>query len=112
MSRSSREFLFGNDLPWEEAGPGLKRQVMGFDDSIMMVKVQFQAGGVGQMHDHPHSQVTYVVQGEFEMTIGGEKKIVKEGDSFYVPPHVSHGCVCTHGGILLDVFSPCREDFL
>jgi len=46
------------------------------------------------------------------LTIGDETKILKEGDSFYTIPHIIHGCVCTKPGILIDVFSPAREDFL
>lgn len=112
MKLASREFLFGKDVPWEAAGPGIKRQVMGFNDQIMMVKVKFAEGGVGEPHDHPHTQVTYVEAGEFEMTIGGVRQKVQAGDSFYVPPNVLHGCVCLKAGVLIDVFSPCREDFL
>lgn len=108
----STEFLHGQELPWEEVAPGMKRQMMGFDDKIMMVKVQFEAGGVGELHEHHHSQVTYVESGEFEMTIGEEKKTLKGGDAFYIPPHVMHGCVCLQPGVLIDVFSPVREDFL
>ncbi|MGY0035594.1 hypothetical protein [Pedobacter sp. NJ-S-72] len=46
------------------------------------------------------------------MSIGEEKKILKKGDGFYAPPHEMHGCVCLEEGILIDVFSPHREDFL
>lgn len=109
---ASKEFLYGNDIEWEEVGPGLKRKIMGFDDKIMLVKVDFQEGAVGQLHEHHHSQVTYVESGEFEMTIGEEVKTLKGGDSFYIPPHVMHGCVCRSPGVLIDVFSPAREDFL
>lgn len=110
--QSSKEFLFGKDLDWEDVGPGLRRQIMGYDDKIMLVKVEFKSGGVGQLHEHHHSQVTYVESGEFEMTIGEDVKIIKSGDSYYVPPHVLHGCVCKKEGVLIDVFSPAREDFL
>jgi quercetin dioxygenase-like cupin family protein len=110
--QSSKEYLFGSDIEWEEVGPGLKRQIMGFDDKIMLVKVDFKAGAIGIMHNHYHSQVTYVESGEFEMTIGDEVKTLKGGDSFYIPPFVMHGCVCSKDGILIDVFSPAREDFL
>ena len=109
---ASKEFLFGNEIEWEEVAPGLRRKIMGFDDKIMLVKVDFQEGAVGQLHEHHHSQVTYVESGEFEMTIGDEVKILKGGDSFYIPPHVMHGCVCKSPGVLIDVFSPAREDFL
>ncbi|MEM9929085.1 MAG: cupin domain-containing protein [Bacteroidota bacterium] len=110
--KASKEYLYGDDIPWEEVGPGLKRQIHGFDDKIMLVKVHFEPGAVGQLHEHYHSQVTYVESGEFEMTIGNEVKTIKGGDSYYIPPHVMHGCVCTKAGVLIDVFSPHREDFI
>jgi len=110
--KPTKEFFFGETTPWEEVGPGLKRQMMGYDDKIMLVKVHFEVGAVGQLHKHYHSQVTYVESGEFEMTIGDEVKMIKGGDSYYIPPHVMHGCVCKKKGVLLDVFSPAREDFL
>ena len=110
--KASKEWFFGDSTPWEELGPGLKRQMMGYDKNIMLLKVAFEEGAVGSMHDHYHSQVTYVVSGEFEMTIGDEVKMIKGGDSYYIPPHVPHGIVCKKKGVLIDVFSPHREDFL
>lgn len=112
METTSKEFLYGDSLTWEEVGPGLKRQIHGFDDKIMLVKVHFEPGAVGKLHEHHHSQVTYVESGEFEMTIGEEVKTIRGGDSYYIPPHVMHGCVCVKTGVLIDVFSPVREDFL
>lgn len=110
--KPSKEFLFNDEIEWEVINDKLKRKIMGFDDKIMLVKVDFKTGGVGIMHEHYHSQVTYVESGEFEMTIGDEVKIIKGGDSYYIPPHVMHGCTCLKDGILIDVFSPHREDFL
>lgn len=110
--KPTKGFFFGEDTEWEEVAPGLSRQIMGFDGKIMLVKAKFETGAVGQMHRHYHSQVTYVESGEFRMTIDGVVKILKQGDSFYVLPWLMHGCVCTKPGILVDVFSPAREDFL
>lgn len=112
MQTQSKEFFTQTELAWENVASGMKRQILGYDDKIMMVKVKFQAGGIGQVHEHFHSQVTYIESGEFEVTIGEDKKILKEGDSFYIPPHVLHGCVCRKEGVLIDVFSPVRRDFL
>jgi len=78
----------------------------------MLVKAKFEKGGVGALHQHPHSQATYVDSGVFEMTIGDEKRIIRKGDGYYVPPGIVHGCVCLEAGMLIDVFSPHREDFL
>ena len=108
----TQEFFFGDTTPWEEVGFGIKRQMMGYDGKIMLVKVAFEVGAIGNLHKHHHSQVTYVESGEFEMTIGDQVKTIRGGDSFYIPPHVMHGCVCKIKGVLIDVFSPVREDFL
>ncbi|MCI4670374.1 MAG: cupin domain-containing protein [Bacteroidia bacterium] len=111
LSRS-KEFLFGSEIEWEQIDPKLKRQIHGYDDKIMLVKVAFEEGGVGAIHSHHHSQVTYVESGEFEMTIGSQVRTIKAGDSYYIPPFISHGCVCLKKGVLIDVFSPMRDEFL
>lgn len=108
----SQNFQHGEDISWEYASPGIQRQVFGYDDKIMLVKVKFEQGAIGSIHEHLHSQVSYVERGVFDLTIGEEHKILKTGDGFYVPPHILHGSVCVEAGILIDVFSPNREDFL
>ena len=112
MKYFSDEYIQTIGIEWEEVAPGMSRKIMGYDDKIMMVKVRFDKGGIGQRHSHVHSQTTYVVNGSFEVAIGDEKKVLKEGDGFYIPPHVEHGAVCLEAGILIDVFSPIREDFM
>ncbi|SHJ15777.1 Cupin domain-containing protein [Mesonia phycicola] len=97
---------------WEKVADGIERQFVGYDTQIMMVKVKFDKGAIGYLHDHFHSQATYVAKGEFKVTIDGEDKILKEGDGFYIPPNVSHGAECLADGLLIDVFSPIREDFI
>lgn len=111
-NRNSKEFVFDNDLEWEELSKGIKRKIMAYDEKIMLVKVHFEIGAMGTVHNHPHTQVTYVESGEFELTIGKETKIINKGDSFYIPSNVMHGVTCLKEGLLIDVFSPIREDFL
>ena len=108
----SKEFQFEKEIAWEDMGQGVQRQVFGYDERLMLTKAKFVKGGIGAMHSHPHSQVTYVVKGVFEMTIGDQKKIIREGDGYYVPPNTMHGCVCLEEGMLVDAFSPHREDIL
>ncbi|NML21637.1 cupin domain-containing protein [Pseudoflavitalea sp. G-6-1-2] len=112
MMRASNVFQFEQEVPWEDLGNGIQRQVFGYDETIMLVKAKFEKGAVGTMHQHPHVQVTYVESGAFEMTIGEEKKIIRKGDGYYVKPNVIHGCVCLEAGTLVDAFSPLREDFI
>lgn len=112
MDNHSNVFMYENDMEWEPAGEGVIRQIVGYNEDIMMVKVKFEKGGVGTAHTHKHTQVTYVVSGAFEFTIGDEKKVVKAGDALYMEPNVEHGCVCLEVGLLIDCFNPYRDDFL
>lgn len=108
----SPHFLFRKDIKVENVAEGVNRQVMGYNNQLMMVRVTFDENAVGYVHDHFHSQAAYVESGEFEVEIDGVKKTLTAGDSFFVPPNLSHGAVCKKEGILIDVFSPVREDFL
>ncbi len=112
MKTCSDTYQFEKDLKWENTAWGVNRQIMAYDGQLMMVKVKFDKGAVGNMHTHYHSQATYVVSGKFELTIGDKKEILSAGDGYYVAPDELHGCVCLEAGILIDTFSPVRADFL
>lgn len=100
------------EIEWLDLGSGIKRKVMAYDDQMMVVKVAFEAGGIGAMHSHPHTQASYVASGKFDITIDGKTKILKGGDAYFVPSDLVHGAVCLEAGELIDVFHPLREDFL
>lgn len=112
MTTSSDNFILAKDKDWEPVGEGVVRQIMGYNNDIMIVKVKFRKGATGSMHHHIHSQVTYVESGKFEFTIKGVKKIVSAGDCLYKEPEAEHGCICLEAGMLIDCFSPMRADFL
>ena len=112
MKRASKKFLLTDKMEWEDLGGGVARKFLGFDNQIMMVQVKFEKGAVGSEHDHFHTQATYCAKGKFEFMIDGEKQIVKAGDGVYIEPNLVHGAICLEAGILIDVFSPVREDFL
>ena len=103
MKTRSEVFQFEKELKWEHPAPGIRRQIMGYDGQLMMVKVEFEKGAVGTLHEHYHSQATYVASGKFELSTG---------DGYYVAPDEPHGCVCLEAGVLIDTFSPMRADFL
>ncbi|MDB5196777.1 MAG: cupin protein [Flaviaesturariibacter sp.] len=105
-------FIENAGVQWENVDKGMRRKVMAWDESLMVVKVEFEKGGVGKLHKHPHTQITHIEKGQFEVEISGEKKVLNAGDAFFVPSNALHGAVCLEAGILIDVFSPMREDFL
>ena len=95
-----------------EAAEGVTRRIKSYTDELMVVENIFRKGAVGSVHSHPHTQITYVVSGKFEFTINGETRTVTAGDTMLKKNGIPHGCVCLEDGILLDIFSPMREDFV
>ncbi|MBD0353501.1 MAG: cupin domain-containing protein [Flavisolibacter sp.] len=105
-------FVQAGEIAWDPVGDGVERKILGHDDQLMLVCVRFEKGAVGTLHHHIHRQVSYVESGSFEVTINGETKILHQGDTFFVAPDLVHGVVALEKGILIDIFTPAREDFM
>jgi quercetin dioxygenase-like cupin family protein len=112
MTHSTPAFSPAADLAWEEMAPGVRRTLVAYNDDLLLVKVAFETNAVGALHQHVHSQISYVESGEFEVTVGDETRVLRAGDTFYAAPNVPHGVVARQAGTLLDSFSPVRLDFL
>ncbi|WP_367568620.1 cupin domain-containing protein [Lacrimispora sp.] len=111
-TEKNQKWVFNKDIDGEQAAEGVVRKILAYCDSMMCVENHFEKGAVGNMHSHPHTQITYVASGAFEFTIGDETKTVKAGDTLLKQDGVVHGCVCLEKGILVDFFTPMREDFV
>jgi quercetin dioxygenase-like cupin family protein len=96
----------------EKLGDGVSRKILAHEGKMMMVKIFFKKGAVGYVHTHPHEQVSYILKGSFEVEIDGEKEILTVGDSFYAGPEVPHGVLALEEAVIMDVFTPQREEFL
>ncbi|ORT52265.1 cupin [Vibrio sp. qd031] len=105
-------FVHNNSLPLEDLGEGISRKILAHSENMMAVEVHFEKGAVGALHTHPHEQLTYVLSGKFEFTIGDEIQVVVAGDTMYKEPNIEHGCVCLEAGVLIDNFTPMRKDFI
>ncbi len=108
----SNLFFKEEETPWEVVGEGILRQIVGFDETIMMVNVKFNKGAIGSLHHHPHEQAGMLIKGQVQLTIGDETRICEAGSLFIIPPNVPHRAVAVNGpAVVLDVFSPVREDY-
>jgi quercetin dioxygenase-like cupin family protein len=105
-------FFLAKDCAVTEVGPGVTRQVLGHIPELMAVRVTFKKGSIGYVHTHPHRQVTYVECGRFEATMGDQRREIGPGDTYVALPDVPHGVVALEDGVLIDVFTPQRDDFL
>ncbi|GLC80773.1 cupin domain-containing protein [Lacrimispora brassicae] len=92
--------------------PGITRRILARGGSLMGVEASFKKGAAGKVHKHPHEQVSYIVSGSFEYEANGVTYMLKAGDSYYVEPDVLHGAVALEDSVILDIFTPQREDFI
>jgi quercetin dioxygenase-like cupin family protein len=98
--------------PESQPEPGLTRKVMAYNDKLFLAEHQMVKGWVGSVHSHPHDQVVYVVRGHLEVTCQGKTFEIRSGDSFVVRGDVEHGASALEDSLVIDVFTPCREDYI
>ena len=92
--------------------PGLKRRGLANNDKLSLVEHEMAKGWVGTVQSHPHDQIVYVVRGHLRVTCQGQAYDVRSGDSFVVRGGVAHGASAVDDSLVVDVFTPCREDYI
>jgi quercetin dioxygenase-like cupin family protein len=91
--------------------PGIVRRTLAQTKSVMLCEFTFDAHVVVPIHSHPNEQVGYIVAGQVEMIINGQKFELKKGDSYAAPSNVPHGALILKPSIIVDAFYPPREDY-
>jgi quercetin dioxygenase-like cupin family protein len=105
------DFFRVADLPAADMLPGLKRRAVWLDH-VMITFFTFEPHTVIPEHDHPHEQITYVIEGELEFTLGEETRRLKAGDGVCIPPNVPHRAhTLDQHTVALDAWHPPREDY-
>ncbi len=92
--------------------PGLTRRMLAHSAELMLVENVIAAGTVLPVHSHPHEQITYVQSGELRLLCEGQEHEMRTGDSCAIPGDVPHSVVAVTDLVVMDIFTPAREDFL
>jgi len=98
------------DIPAKNVIPGITGYYA-HGDSLTFGYVVIKAGTVVPEHHHVHEQITYIVEGELEMTIGGKFYPLEAGMYHVIPSNTPHSAVAKVDCVAIDVFSPAREDY-
>ena len=92
---------------------GAQHRVLSYGGNLMLVQFTYEASVSWWLHSHPHEQVGYVVSGEIDFNMEGHEPVkLKAGGSYYVPPDVKHNIVTYAPTVLIDAFTPMRDDFM
>lgn len=107
--------LSSDKTPWEDLGNGMRRKVF-FNDRLTFVILEINRPVNEQeefvLHSHPHDQITYLQEGKLLVKLGELEETIETGGVYIIPSNIPHGVkVLSEKVILIDVFTPTREDF-
>lgn len=103
-------FFRYSDIKARDAFPGVRGRYI-HSDKMTAGEVSLDANIEVPMHEHPHEQITLVISGRLDFTLGGETREIVTGDVVVIPGGVRHGVRTKEACVLLDIFAPVREDF-
>ncbi len=106
------QHLNWSTIPIERPAEGIERQMV-VGKRMMICRFRFAPELVTPEHTHPHEQMSIVVSGRVKFFVAGAERIASPGDVLHFPPHCLHGAtMMDEEVVLLDIFTPLREDFL
>jgi len=99
-------------IPAQRIAEGIERQMV-WGDRVMVCRLRLAPRTVTAVHAHPHEQITIVERGQALFTVAGRERRTRPGDVLHFPSGCEHGAtMLDEEVVLIDIFSPVREDFL
>ena len=87
-----------------------RRMIVGSKE--MLVRWDFKKGALAARHSHPHEQIVVMVQGRLRLAVGDDETIMGPDDIVVISPNIPHEALALEDTVVMDIFSPPREDFL
>ena len=91
---------------------GIERKTLVYGDKTLMTEFRMKKGSTLPMHAHPHEQTGYLVSGSMQLAVGIESYDAQPGDTWCIPPNVEHGAEILEDSVVVEVFSPTREEYI
>ncbi len=91
---------------------GIVRRTLTYGDRMLLVEFTIEAGASFPEHSHPYEQIGYLCSGAGTLWIGEDAMELTQGSSWCIPSNVVHKANFTRSSVVIDVFSPVREDYL
>lgn len=91
---------------------GVSFDVLAVGEKSMITKMNYKQGDYASIHSHPNEQSGYVISGKYNIVIGDDEALITSGDSYVIPENIPHSVTVIEEGIIIDVFTPVRKDYL
>ena len=99
-----------NDIKTKEIAPGFFSKLIHTETNTLNF-IEVKAGCSVPRHRHIHQQCSFVIEGEFELTVNDVPQLLNTGLFAVIPSNVWHSGTAITNCRLIDVFSPVREDY-
>jgi len=97
---------------WVTMFPGVRRRTLAVGEHMMQILVALDPGAHVPEHQHPHEQIPHVLRGRLRLTLAGTPHILDPGQSLMIPGGTPHSADALEETLVLETFSPPREDYL
>ena len=91
--------------------PGVIRRTLTDGDKMMLIEVSIEKDAIIPMHTHPHEQTGYLVSGRMRLQIEDETQDLSSGNAWMIPGGVPHEAIGIERCLVLEVFSPPRDEY-
>ena len=91
---------------------GVELQTLVHGEKTLMGRFRLKKGSRIPPHSHPHEQTGLLLSGKLKFLVGDESYTAEPGDSWCIPHDVEHGAEALEDSLVIEVFSPVREDYL
>src|SRR5678816_4945536 len=114
MTRARDDFVSTADdkSPWIDIAPGIRRRTITHGSSMYQMIARLDAGSRMPEHKHSQEQIVHILEGRMNLIVSGVPHELKRGDSYYLAANVPHGVETIEQTMVLDTFSPPRDDYL
>ena len=100
-----------DNVPVERLTESIQRRMI-VGSNEMLVRWEFKKGAIAARHHHPHEQIVFMVRGKLRLVVGETERILGQNDIVVIPPNTPHEAYALEDTIVIDIFSPVREDFI
>ncbi len=91
---------------------GALQKTLVWGEKTLMCEFRMKKGAQVPAHKHPHEQTGYVVSGKLRLQAGDESFVAESGDAWCIGPDVEHSAEILEDSVVIEVFSPVREEFI
>ena len=101
-----------SENPWIDIVPGIRRRTIAHGTTMYQMVARLEAGSRMPEHKHSQEQIVHILEGRMKLIVAGAPHELRRGESFYLAANVPHGVETMEDTMVLDTFSPPRDDYL